>query len=103
MNSLKLRALEPAKTKRVYSMYLKHVMMLLIGLFSFIFIISDNFKNLGKLKSESVNLEKTTSQTFYMNNETLPVHFLTEFAKMDITNRMECLMYREPKPCMYYC
>ena len=38
-----------------------------------------------------------------MSSSLLPVHIFTQFNKMEITNRMECLLNKQPNICMRYC
>ena len=38
-----------------------------------------------------------------MNINTLPVHLFTEYEKYEVTNRMECLLKKNPEACIDYC
>jgi hypothetical protein len=38
-----------------------------------------------------------------MNLETLPVHYFSEFSRLDITNRMACFINYNWEACIYYC
>ena len=77
--------------------------MILIAICMFFFIILANFKMLGKIKSQSLDLVKTTELEYEMNINTFPIHYFTEMTKFEVTNRMECLINKAPVPCMKYC
>jgi len=41
--------------------------------------------------------------TYPMDSFLLPAHYFTTIKKTEVTNRMECLVNKQPEPCMYYC
>jgi len=77
--------------------------MLVIAVVSFIFIVLANLKVLGKMKSQSLDLVKTTELDFMMNRIILPIHLMTKFTKFEITNRMGCLIHKDPDACIHMC
>ena len=58
----------------------------------FFYIIVQNFDKLNELKQQTLELVKKTNIDYEMNLNTIPVHYFSEFSKLDITNRMACMI-----------
>ena len=87
--------LEPEK-KASMGVWIKMILKILAGIIIFFYVIVENVNKIGKLKSESLNLVKKTEISYDMTNDLLPMHYFSEFSKDQITDRMECLINRNP-------
>ena len=103
MDTDQLVDMEPERKKKDKNLYLKPILMVVIGVSLFFFIVLENYNKLNQLKSQSLSMVKSTSLKYKMTSELLPVHHFTYFDKIEVTNRMECLLNKEAVPCMKYC
>ena len=83
--------------------YIKSLFAIIVGLSVFFFIILKNFDKLNQLKSQSLALVKKTEIDYEMNLETLPIHYFSEFSKIDVTNRMACMIDSNWEACKHFC
>ena len=71
--------------------------------FLFYFVVLTIVQKYGQPKSEMVSYVPQLFLNYPMTSNLLPVYMVSTFEKVELTNRIECLLNRESTACIDYC
>ena len=98
-----LEKFEPETKKASLAQKLKVLLtaMLVMGVILYLFIV--NVDDLGKEKSQSIEINTHNNITYNLTRQLLPLHKFSQFWLYEIYDRRQCLVEKDSLACLKYC